>query len=284
MGLQDGALAGGRGSHRDLQPLRQLHHFALGTGGDDATTGHDDRPLGRGQQPGYLLDSGRIRLHRSVGGKVAELLLDDDLGIDLPLGTLTKPAGHLYMGGPRRARHRLTKGLLQQVGEARGLVDAGVELGDLVVQGVVLYHLIEVLVAVVGMHTTGEGDHRGAGQEGIPEAGGQVGRTHLLRHAEAGPAASAGVSVGHVGGRHLVVGDDTLYSCFVESRCARQKDSGHVEYVADAVTLEGLGKVPSHGSWCHVSKPPIYLIAIGLTGEPAPLVNGITGATSRKAH
>ena len=87
------------------------------------------------------------------------------------------------------------------------VVDTAVEFGHRVKQRAVINLLIGVAILEGCDMATGDGDHRRMTEVGVLHAGGEIGRPHRLRHADAGPAGDARITVGHVGDAFLGVAE-----------------------------------------------------------------------------
>ena len=139
------------------------------------------------------------------GGTWANCALDQRLHlgfleVDLPL-----VAAELQMHRARRAGGGDAERLAHHVGNARDLVDGGVELGHRLEGRHVVDFLIDLAELGLRIAPAGEGDHRRMRQISVAQAGGEIERADHLRHADAGLAGGARVAVGHVGGGFLAV-------------------------------------------------------------------------------
>jgi hypothetical protein len=173
---------------------------------------------------------------------VRELRLDQGLhlaflGVDLAL-----VAAELQMHRARRTRRRNTEGLAEHVRRAGDVVDGGVELGHRLEGRDVVDLLIDLAELGLRIAAAGDGDDRRMRQIRVTQAGGEVERADHLRHADAGLAGSARITVGHVGGGFLAVAVDAR-----DRRTPLHLGEGaaqhrrHHEDMADAVAGEHVG-------------------------------------------
>ena len=201
------------------------------------------------------------------------------IGIDL-----TFVAAKLQVHRARCAAHRDPERLPHHVGEARHVVDGGVELGDRLERRHVVDLLIDLAELGRRLATPGESDHRRVGEVGVPQARGQIERADHLRHADARLAGGAGVAVRHVGGGLFPMGMDTRDRGppFHLGECAAQHGRHH-EHVGDAVGGEHLGEAlrPAHAAVVSVHAERIATKrsgrkarrqALGLVRQPTDLV------------
>ena len=84
-------------------------------------------------------------------------------------------------------------------------------------------------ITVLRQRAAGNGDDRRACHVWVAQAGGEVRRTDVLRHADFGPARGAGVAVGHVNGRLLAMRQDAADSHAFHRGERFHEDSGHEE-------------------------------------------------------
>ena len=90
----------------------------------------------------------------------------------------------------------------------------------------VLNFLVGVAVLVGQGPVAGDGDDRREAQEGVLEAGGQVGGADGLGHAHRRAVGGAGVAVGHVNRRLFTVADDALNAAISSSARMRRAMEG----------------------------------------------------------
>ena len=225
MRLFDGALALVGGRHRHSPHLGQLPQRIVGTGVVDSFARHDDGPARAGQDfdgPGDVL--GRRGGRR--GGQVASRVVKERRGLDVDLAD-DGGASHQDARRPRIAADGVFDRQLHaddgflRLGGQRGVLghrakDAQ-QVDAPVLAGPRLGHRMLGHAAVGGV---GEDHHWRAAQVGLhhPEAG--VGaHEHALTHDHGGPAAGAGVGVGHDRRRLLVPDEDRADPVlFVEQR------------------------------------------------------------------
>ena len=136
------------------------------------------------------------------------------------------------------------EGLAQQQGQLLQGVHLHVVFGHRLIVGPVMDFLIGVAIAVGNLLLPGEGDHRGVGQPGLLQTGGQVARAHGLGQAHRWLAGDAGHAVGHVGGRLFRVGHDALDAHLFQEDQGLAQDRLHIKDMGDAVTFDGLGQDP----------------------------------------
>ncbi len=134
-----------------------------------------------------------------------ELRLDQRLHLGFLDVHLALVAAELQMHGARRAGSGDAERLPHHVGNARHLVDGGVELGHRLERRHVVDFLINLSELGFRVAPAGHRDHRRMRQVSIAQAGGEIERADHLRHADAGLAGRARIAVGHVGGGFLAV-------------------------------------------------------------------------------
>ena len=97
---------------------------------------------------------------------------------------------------------------------------------------------------------SGYGDDGRESQEGVLQAGGQVGGAYRLGHAGGGAVGGPGVTVGHVGGGFLAVANDAFNTRDFQFRQNAAGNGRDVENVGHSVPLEGFRHEPGAGhSW-----------------------------------
>ena len=134
-----------------------------------------------------------------------ELRLDQRLHLGFLDVHLPLVAAELQVHGTRRAGGGDAERLPQHVGNARHLVDGGVELGHRLERRHVVDFLIDLAELGFRIAPAGHRDHRRMRQIGVAQAGGEIERADHLRHADAGLAGGARIAVGHIGGGFLAV-------------------------------------------------------------------------------
>ncbi len=139
------------------------------------------------------------------GGTRAKLRLDQRLHLGFLEVDLALVAAELQVHGTRRAGGGDAERLPHHVGNARDLVDGGVELGHRLECRHVVDFLIDLAELGLRIAPAGHGDHRRMRKISVAQAGGEIERADHLRHADAGLAGRARVAVGHVGGGFLAV-------------------------------------------------------------------------------
>ena len=251
---RDRVLAVERGRDRDLQRLRERDQLRLRARGAHAAAGDDHRPLG-------LLEADQRGAHAGVVGTgterrhAREARLRDRLHLGFVGVDLAFVAAELQMHRPGRAGGGGAERLPHHVGEARDVVDGGVELGHRLERRHVVDLLVDLAELGLGVAAAGHGDDRRMRQPGVAQAGGEIERADHLRHADAGLARRARVAVGHVGGGFLAVGMDAR-----DRGAPLHLDEGapqhrrHHEHVGDAVFLEHVGEAFGAGHFAIVAK------------------------------
>ncbi len=102
------------------------------------------------------------------------------------------------MGRPRRAGHDRPPGVPQQARQFGGGIHLGGKFGHGGEQRRVRQLLVGVAMLLEGDLPAGQRDDRAAAEIGVLQPGREVGGTHRLREAQAGPAGDARIAVGHV--------------------------------------------------------------------------------------
>ena len=182
---------------------------------DDAVAGQDHRRLGRLQE---LRPRGAARRPpaRPAAGRGAAPAPPTICGLHDVVGQLEVGGARLLPLGDREC-------LAHRLGDDLRVVDAGVPLRHRLHHP----HDVDVLVALL-VHLgeaglPGQRHHRRAVEEGVGEAGDEVGRARAERpQADAGVAGQAAVGVGHEGGALLVADGDEARS----GRTRRARRSG----------------------------------------------------------
>ncbi len=160
------------------------------------------------------------------------------VGIDLAL-----VAAELQVNRSGRTGGRDAESLAHHVGEARDVVDGGVELGDRLERRHVVDLLVDLAELGLGVAPAGQGDHRRMGKPGVAQAGGKVERADHLRGADAGLAGRARITIRHVGRGLLAMHMQPLdVGAGFHHREGFAQHRRHVEHVGDAITLEHVGK------------------------------------------
>ena len=158
-------------------------------------------------------------------------------GIDLAL-----IAAELEMHRARRAGNGGAECLAHHVGKPRDVVDGGVELGHRLERRHVVDLLIDLAELGARLAPAGHGDHRGMGEPGIAQPGGEIERADHLGHADAGLAGGAGIAVGHVGGGFLAMDVQALdVGAALHLDEAAAQHGRNVKDMGDAVALEHVG-------------------------------------------
>ena len=253
---RDRILAVERGRDRDLQRLGERDQLGLRARGAHAAAGDDHRPLGllrdRLSAARTLASSGAGPERRHAReARLRQRLHLGLVGVDLAL-----VAAELQMHRAGRARGGDAERLPHHVGEARDVVDGGVELGHRLERRHVVDLLVDLAELGLGVAPAGHGDHRRMREPGVAQAGREIERADHLRHADAGLARGARIAVGHVGGGLLAVGVDARDArCGSPSRrrCVRST-AGTMEHVGDAVFLEHVGEAFGAGHFAIVAE------------------------------
>ncbi len=134
-----------------------------------------------------------------------EQRLDQRLHLGLFEVDLALVAAELQMHRTGRAGHRDAERLAHHVGEARDVVDGGVELGHRLERRHVVDLLVDLAELGLRLAPAREGDHRRMGEPGVAQPGREIERADHLRHADAGLAGGARIAVRHVGGGFLAM-------------------------------------------------------------------------------
>ena len=205
VGLGERADAEQRGDDRHAGALGQRAELVVGVAQDDAVARHDERPLGPADEPRAprpapsawaarrARPGGRSRRGRGVGpAGVVELLV---------LHVLRHVEQH--RAGPPLARHR--ERLAHRLGQLLDVLHQPAVLGDRLGDADDVGLLEGVPSDHGARHLPGDRHQRRVVHVGRGDAGHQVrGSRSRGGHADARPAAGAGVAVGRVGRRLLV--------------------------------------------------------------------------------
>ena len=221
-----------------------------GPGKGDASAGDDDRPAASTQQLGRPLQAGYLR-SRANGRISREPGLEEQVQIGLPLDGLPDIPPDLQVNRSRTSGGGLPKGLAEEVGQALGQVDLGVELAQRLKQRKIIHFLVDAAVLALGKPAAGDGNDGRTGQKGVAQPCRQVGRTDGLGHAHPGPARDSSVAVGHVDGRLLAVSRDPHDIPAFHFRQCRCQDGGDQKDMGDFIGLHGLGEVAGSGHGWH---------------------------------
>ncbi len=174
---------------------------------------------------------------------MGELRLDDRLHLGFLNVHLSLVAAELQMHRARCARSGDTERLPHHVGNARDLVDGGVELGHRLEGRHVVHFLIDLAKLGFRITSAGDGDHRRMRQVSIAQAGGEIEGADHLRHADTGLAGSARVAVGHVGGGFLAVAMHARdLGAPLHLGEGPPQHRGHHEDVGDAIARQHVGE------------------------------------------
>ena len=154
-----------------------------------------------------------------------------------------------------RAGRRDAERLPHHVGKARDIVDGGVHLGHRLERRHVVDFLIDLAELGLGVAAAGHGDDRRMREKGVAQAGGEIERADHLRHADAGLAGGARITVGHIGGGFLAVAmharDLGAALHFGEGAPQHRR---HHEDMGDAVAGQHVGQHFGAGAFGVVSK------------------------------
>ena len=251
-----------RRGHRNRQPLGQGDQLVACARGGHAAAGNDHRPSGALQHSERVGDRRRFG-RRPERRHAGELPLHDHLGIQFAFGD-HQPADLLQVevGRPRRAAHRAAERLAQVHRQHVGRVHGRAVLGDGREWCDVIDLLVGVALLVELALASGQRDDGRAGQEGVLQAGRQVGGPDRLGHHQRRAAADTRVAVGHVGGRLLAVGLDGGHAHLAHLQDGRWHDVGHVEDVREAVAVDGLRDEAGagHHGHCYVMGTLVRLV------------------------
>ena len=124
-------------------------------------------------------------------------------------------AFEIQVNRPRRSGGGLTECLPQEVGQLFDLAYENIVFCDGIERIKVIDLLIGVPVLIDLILTSCESDDRRAGEVGVLQSGGHIGRPDRLGHADAGSPARPGVAVRHVGCSLLPVGHYALDAEFL---------------------------------------------------------------------
>ena len=188
---------------------------------------------------------------RTERGHARELRLAQRLHLRLVGIHLALIAAKLQVHGPGRARGRDAKRLPHHVGEARHVVDGGVELGYRLERRDVVDLLIDLAELGLRVAPAGHGDHRRVREPGVAQSGSEIEGADHLRGADTGLARRAGIAVGHVGRGLLAVDMQALdVGAPLHHGEGLAQHRRHMEDVGDAVALEHVGEAfrPAHFS------------------------------------
>ena len=121
-------------------------------------------------QAGDLRSRANGRISREPG-------LEEQIQIGLTLDGLPDIPPDLQVNRSRTSGGSLPKGLAEEVGQALGQVDLGVELAQRLEQGKVIHFLVDAAVLALGKPAAGDGNDGRTGQIGVAQPCRQVGRT-----------------------------------------------------------------------------------------------------------
>ena len=198
---------------------------------------------------------GRLRL-RAERRHASELRLDQRLHLGFLEVELALVAAELQMHGTGRAGGRDPKRLPHHVGDARDLVDGGVELGHRLEGRHVVDFLINLAEFGFRIAAARKSNHRRMREIGVTQAGGEIERADHLRHANARLAGGARIAVCHIGGGFFAVtvhARDFRIAPFHLDEGAPQH-GGHHEYVRHAITRQHIGKAFGANHFAVVAK------------------------------
>jgi hypothetical protein len=182
-----------------------------------------------------------------------EALLDQRLELGFVGVDLALVAAELQMHRAGCARHRHAKRLPHHVGEARDVVDRGVELRHRLERRHVVDFLIDLAEFRLRIASARHGDHRRMGEPGVAQPGREVERADHLRHADAGLAGGARIAVRHVGGGFLAMHMQPLdVGAPLHLRIGGAQHGRHVKHMGDAVALEHVGEALGAGHFLAV--------------------------------
>ena len=162
---------------------------------------------------------------------------------------------HAQVHRARRARGRDAKRLAQQIRHARHAVDLRVEFGHRVELRDVIDFLVGMTVTRLRRRPAGDRDNRRARHVAVAQSRRQIRRAYHLRHAHAGLAARARVTVGHVGGGLLAVHHDALDRHVLHFGERLQHERRHEENMRDAVTLHHFARTAALPSFSALIAP-----------------------------
>ena len=202
------------------------------------------------------------------------------LGVDLPF-----IAAELQMDRAGTSGHRRAERLPHHVGEARDVVDRGVEFGHRLERRHVVDLLIDLAEFRFRLAAAGHGDDRRMREPGVAQAGGEIERADDLRHADAGSAGSARIAVRHVGRGFLAVHMQPLdIGAPLHLDIGGAQHRRHMKHMRHAVALEHVGEAFRAGHFAivseqHLPSPPFdskilndqsLNTATARIGEPVP--------------
>ena len=237
----DGALGVQGGGYGDVEHFSQLDYFGLGSGGGDAAAGDDDGTAGGGQCLGGFADFVGAGFG-AEGGAVAEVVFDDDFEVGFAVfDDFALDAHKVEVDGAGSAGGGFAESLAQEVGELFYIVHGHAVFGGGAEGAEVFDFLVGVAVLVGEGTVAGDGDDRGEAEEGVLQAGGEVGGADGLGHTDGGAVGGAGVAVGHVGGGFFAVGDDALDANHFQFSQDAAGDGGDIKDMGEAVAFEGFG-------------------------------------------
>ena len=125
-------------------------------------------------------------------------LLDEHLEISIGNRNLRVVSTHLQMHRTGCSTRRFPKRSAQHVGQPSDIVDVRIEFRGVIELREIFQFLVRMAVSCSGRRTAGQCDHRRTGKVCITQTRSEVGRPHMLRHANAWLMGSPRVTVGHV--------------------------------------------------------------------------------------
>ena len=199
----DRALAHERRRDRDVETAGEGAQLRRGAAAEHAVAGEDERSLGRRDQVGGVGDRlvgrlGEVGLARARAAarrrrrRVAATFSGSSMWV-----------------GPGLLEDRDAERLADDLGDRLDPLDAGVPLRDRLDHPDDVDDLVGFLVELVGAGLAGDRDHRRPIEEGVGDAGDEVGRARPeRRHRDRGAAGEPAVDVGHERRALLVAGGD----------------------------------------------------------------------------
>jgi hypothetical protein len=187
---------------------------------------------------------------------------------EICLGVTNRAAVQSAQAQVRRARcagGRRAKCLAHEIGQPLYVVDLRAELGH----GVELIEIFDFLVSVAIARprhgAAADRNHRRACHEAVAQTRREIRGADLLRHADAGLAACARVTVGHISRGLFAVRHDFVDLEIIHFRERAHEYRRNVKHMRDAVAMDDFGEQSRAAHFCHYRISPTKLIAIQST-------------------